>query len=193
MQQAIALVQPSGQPGRPCADTPGDACAVAGQVRGQGTLGAGGMNWSLTATIPPGATPGTVPVAVLSTTRGLEGFACSPVTVGATTVTCTGTTLGPALQGSTVTVVFTPGVAATGTVTGLGGRLAPPPPIILPPPPPAQLVPVPPVPGAALPTAPGSLVEVPVIPEADSLGLLAGGLIAVGVLVGLRAVRRRVG
>ena len=41
---------------------------------------------------------------------------------GTTTVACTGTTAGNALQGSTVTVVFAPGVVSVGTINGPGGR-----------------------------------------------------------------------
>jgi hypothetical protein len=58
--------------------------------------------------------------------------------------------------------------------------LSPPPPPLLPPPPPA-----PPVAAAA--AAPG----VPVIPEADSLFLVLGGLSALGGFTGLRSLRRR--
>jgi len=59
--------------------------------------------------------------------------------------------------------------------------LPPPPPVVLPPPAlaPPPLLPAPAIAGAPLP-------EVPVIPEADSLLLLAGGLAALGTLAGYR-------
>jgi hypothetical protein len=42
------------------------------------------------------------------------------VAAGAATVVCNGATTGNALWGSTVTVVFAPGVVTTGVVTGPG-------------------------------------------------------------------------
>ena len=39
--------------------------------------------------------------------------------------------------------------------------------------------------------APAGFPEVPVIPEADSVFLVVGGLVALGALVGLRSLRRR--
>jgi LPXTG-motif cell wall-anchored protein len=38
---------------------------------------------------------------------------------------------------------------------------------------------------------PQAMPETPVIPETNSMILLAGGLLALGALVGLRRVRRR--
>ena len=96
--------------------------------------------------------------------------------------------------------------------------LPPPPPLIVAPPPPQLIVaPPPPPPLLALPrasaaaccpppaavccpppaavccppAAPAAFPAVPIIPEADSLALLAGGLVALGALVGLRTLRRR--
>jgi CSLREA domain-containing protein len=194
--QAIAQVAPSGQPGMPCADTPGQACQAAGAVHGAGTVAAS-MTWSLQATV----TAGTVPVAVFSTTAGLQGFPCAPVTVGAAAVNCVGVTAGNALQGSVVTVVFGPGVTTVGTVTGPGPRaklgtlsglgatpLPPPPPILLPPPPP-PLVPLPTAPFSGTPRG-APPPEIPVVPEADSLLLIGASLAA---LAGLAALRRRRG
>jgi uncharacterized repeat protein (TIGR01451 family) len=56
------------------------------------------------------------------------------------------------------------------------------------PPPPAPLIPVPP---SAVQGAVAPVPEVPVIPEADSLLLLGGGLVLGGILAALRARRRR--
>lgn len=186
IQQALAQVPPSGLPGVPCAGAPGAACTVEGSVSGQGVVVAS-MRWTLTVTVPAGVAPGTAPVAVFTTTAGAEGFACSPVVAGAATVTCTGTTAGNALQGSTVTVVFGTGLTATGRVA-LGAGGAPPVPVapLLPPHPPALAPPPPLVPIALVPPsrgAPGGYPEVPVVPEADSVALLGIGLAAVAALV----------
>ncbi|HEY7064421.1 MAG TPA: hypothetical protein VII06_23285 [Chloroflexota bacterium] len=200
-QQALALVAPSGQPGVPCAVTPGDTCTVTGVVTGTGRV-TSSMLWNLTVTVPAAVGAGIIPVAVFSTTSGLEAIVCAPVIAGVTTVTCSGTTVGNALQGSTVTVVFAVGIVATGTVTGPGAAtlvlpplpLLPPPVALLPPPPPPLLPPPPPGPtGMALaqPIAGGRFAgEVPIVPEADSVLLVIGGLAALGLVAGLRARRR---
>jgi len=52
----------------------------------------------------------TLAIAVFSTTAGLETIPCSAVAPGQATVSCTGTTTGTALLGSTVSVVFAPGL-----------------------------------------------------------------------------------
>jgi hypothetical protein len=57
--------------------------------------------------------------------------------------------------------------------------LAPPPPIVLPPPPPPLLVPLP-APSLAGPAAATDAPELPVIPEAPSLGLLLASLALLG-------------
>ncbi len=64
--------------------------------------------------------------------------------------------------------------------------LPPPPPPLLPPP----LLPPPGPMGALAPPPRAAMPEVPVIPEADSLWLLVGGLVALGGLVGYRRRRR---
>jgi hypothetical protein len=74
------------------------------------------------------------------------------------------------------------------------------PPLLPPPPPPLLPPPAPPL-AACPPGCPPTQVtpqqpmmqfpEVPVIPEADSLALLVGGLAALGILAGWRARRRR--
>jgi hypothetical protein len=67
---------------------------------------------------------------------------------------------------------------------------APPAPLLYPAPlaPPLALVPLPP---AMAWGGPGPAAEVPIIPEADTLVLLGGGLAGLGALVGLRARRSR--
>jgi hypothetical protein len=193
--QALAQVAPSGQQGAACADQPGQACQARGGVNGSGAV-VGSMRWTLTATVPPGVAPGTVSVAVFSTTAGLQGFPCAAVVAGVVTVVCNGITAANALQGSVVTVVFAPGVVAVGTVTGPGAGaglaglgvagvlpLLPPPPPILLPPPPSPLIAIPP--GAPRPAA--GPAEVPIIPEADTAALLLAGLL---VTIGARCWRR---
>ncbi len=186
--QAIALVPPSGQPGQPCAIGVGQACPVAGVVNGNGAV-TGSMRWALTVPVPAGVAAGVVPVAVLSTTQGLQGFPCAPIVAGAGTVACVGTTAGNALAGSTATVVLAPGVTAVGIVNGtIAAPLLPPPPIVLPPPP-SPLIPAPPAPFAAAAQAPG----VPVVPEAGTLPLLGGALFALGGVWLARGRRRNAG
>jgi hypothetical protein len=199
VQQAISLVRVSGQQSTPCASQVGQTCQVGGAVRGSGTV-VGSMTWNLTATTPPGVAPGTIAVAVFSTTAGLQGFSCAPLAAGGAMVSCVGTTAANALQSSVVTVVFAPGVMAVGTVSGPGGGatagnpggiltlpLLPPPLPLLPPAPLPLLVP-PPVAdrqGAA------PRLEVPVIPEGDSLALLLTGLIVIFGGAAMRQHRRR--
>jgi hypothetical protein len=193
--QAIAQVQGTfgltGQATVPSADTPGEQVTVSGSVSGTGRV-LGSMAWMLTAPVPAGVAPGTVPVAVVATTAGLQGFLCAPVAAGVGTVSCVGTTAANALQGSTVVVVFGPGLIATGSVTGPGPRaaqalLALP---LLPPPPPLLLPPLPP---PVLPMGPpfwAAPAEVPVIPEAESGWLVLAGL---GALLGVARLWRRAG
>ncbi len=175
----------------------GQTCTVSGAVSGTLTP-TGSMSFTLTATVPDGLGAGITPVAVFSTDAGLQAVACAAPAAGAggTTSTCTGTIAGNALQGSTVALCFT---AATpcllGTVRGPGaGRaavvVAANPPPLLPPPPPVFLPPpaplLPPPPQRAGPGAPAA-AEVPIIPEAESLVLVALGLGALGGV----ALRRR--
>jgi hypothetical protein len=213
-QQAIAQAQAvagfvSGTTGQPCATQVGQTCQGTGN--GLNVVGnvTGSMRWTVTATLPaaPPAGAGT-PFFVITTTVGLEAVPCTPAPAAApapgTVVTCTATTVGNALQGAAAVLVF-PGVGAAAgpavgpaIVTGPGApaavvpaaAIAPPP---LPPPPPPLLPPPPPL----LPPPPftmGSgmmpMPEVPVIPEADTLPLLLGGLAALGALAGWRTRRR---
>jgi hypothetical protein len=67
--------------------------------------------------------------------------------------------------------------------------LPPPPPIVLPPPPPPALIPLPPFSPVTAPFA-SAPPEVPIIPEADTALLLAGGLAAPGGWLASRKLRR---
>ncbi len=90
--------------------------------------------------------------------------------------------------GQTTTVTFINDPAVTVIPNNL--PLLPPPPLqFVPPPPPPLLPPPPPAPPTGRAMAPPG--GVPVIPEADSLFLVIGGLVALGGLVGLRSLRRR--
>jgi hypothetical protein len=165
LAQAIASVTATGQQNTPCANRAGQTCQAAGGVNGPGSV-TGSMRWTLTANVPVGVAPGIVPVAVFSTTQGIQGFPCAPVVAGVTTVACSGTTAGNALQGSTVTVVFAPGVTSTGTITGPGAAavvipVLPPPPPPPPLPPPPLLLPPPPFAGQG-----GMGMEMPARPTA---------------------------
>jgi hypothetical protein len=159
--------------GLPCAVVPGQQCQVV-PIGATGPAGSATVSGSMSVTlsIPAGVVPaGTVANAFFATTAGVENVACAPAAAGVVT-RCVGNLLGNAIDGSAVRV-FAGGVqVATGRVIGPG---APP---LLPPPPPL-LLPLPPFAGPAQP-------EVPVIPEADSLILLAGGLAALGVLLARR-------
>src|SRR5579884_640101 len=187
----------------------GQTCTVTGAVTGTLTR-TGSMSFTLTATVPAGLIAGITPVAVFSTDLGIQAVACAAPAAGAggTSHTCTGTITGNALQGSTVALCFTATTTCLlGTVTGPGPvivpnnlPLLPPPPLqLLPPPPPPLPLPLPPLPPppAALappvaPIAPAALPGVPVVPEADSILLLLGGMAAVAGVAALRR-RRRIG
>jgi hypothetical protein len=170
VSQAISRVGVSGQAGVPAASLRGQTVRVTGQVQGTGTV-TSSMSWNLTATVPAGVAAGSIPVAVISTTQGLQGFTCAAVTAGATTVTCTGTTAGNALAGSTVTVVFPNGATVTGTIISAQNEILPPLPLLppppvppLPPPPPPPLLPPPPpappmAPGMTAPSMPGAAAQ----------------------------------
>jgi hypothetical protein len=79
--------------------------------------------------------------------------------------------------------------SVAGTVIPIGPPPIPPLPILPPPPPPPPLLPPPPMAPPSMARAP--MPEVPVIPEADSLLLLVGGLAALGGLAAFRVARRR--
>jgi len=125
----------------------------------------------------------------------------APIAPGAP-ATVSGSVSGTPTVGGLVTVSLTSpatGTVAQGPLT-CGGvapvpplplppvpPLPPPPGPPLPPPPPPGLVPPPPLAGPSAVRPPG----VPVIPEADSVFLLAGGLALVGLIAAVRTVRRR--
>ncbi len=180
----------------------------------------GSGTYNVTATGPANTIPSSVPAIFLPTTIGVEGFftTCTAVPAAAPfTTTCAGNTVGDVLQGGVIVVRF---ATATGPfdVRGIAagpGLLVP----LPPPPPPAGLPPavpqvaipaVPRPPVQFIPSAPAPLLppmspvaplqaggpparfpEIPVIPEADSVLLLLGGLAAIGALAAIR--RRRHG
>jgi hypothetical protein len=106
---------------------------------------------------------------------------------------------GGTLSGNTATATITANTTTTLTFINTPSTviipnqlpILPPPPLQFIPPPPPPLLPPPPPPPAAGARAPAGFPEVPVIPEADSLFLVVGGLVALGGLVGLRSLRRR--
>jgi hypothetical protein len=179
----------------------------------------GSGTYNVTATGPANTIPGSVPAIFLPTTIGVEGFftTCTAVPAAAPfTTTCAGNTVGDVLQGGVIVVRFatTTGPFDVRGIAAGPGLLVP----LPPPPPPAGLppavpqvaipaVPRPPVqfipsaPAPLLPpmspvaplqagAAPARFPEIPVIPEADSVLLLLGGLAAIGALA---AIRRRHG
>jgi CSLREA domain-containing protein len=141
-------------------------------------------------TVPAGQTG---PVCAVGVTVAAGTVAVSEVVpVGFTLASVTGGTL----SGTTATATIT--ARQTTTLTFINDPtvilppppppLLPPPPVqFLPPPPPPLLPPPPPAPASGA-RAPASFPEVPVIPETDSVALLALGLAAIG---GLAILRRR--
>lgn len=202
----------SGQAGVPAASAIGQIVTVRGAVSGTFRV-VGSMSYTLLATGPAGTVVGGIPAVFIPTTAGVESVACGAVSVALQT-TCTGTTSGNVLQGATITVrialagggtanvvgvasgpgpgtAAAPGAPAGAPGLGLGLTVAPPAPPLLPALPAASLPPAPlpllPPPPLALAGAPPLPAEVPLIPEADSAGLLAAGL---GLVGGLAALRR---
>ena len=211
--QGLGLTPGSGQ----CAPVGGACTGNAPNLQVRGTV-ISSMNWTVTATLPLAPASGAgQPIFVVTTTAGREAVPCGPVLPVAPApgaqVSCAATTTGHALLGAASFLIFAgmggapgpaagpalitgPGVAAASptvppAVAGLP-VLSPPPPIILPPPP-LPLIPAPPqaIAPVGLPTALGPAPEVPIIPEADSLVLLAGGLAGLVATALLRARRRR--
>jgi hypothetical protein len=209
-----------GQQGVPCTAQSGGYCQASGGVSGVWSKAAGGrFSFTATgpSTSAPSGVPA-IFLPTTRGLEAYACLPLPPF--APFTVTCTGTTTGDVLQGAAITIRFpiagggaadvvgiisapavaTPGVSPPAPVPPL--PLPPPPPIVLPPPPilpppPVTLPPPPllaPLPALPAPVAPAATLpgfaEVPVIPEADSLLLLAGGLGVVG-LVGWRAGRRR--
>jgi hypothetical protein len=212
---ALPVLQAGGFTGvatNQCATRIGQTCQVTGAITGTATI-TGSATWNLTvAAAPAGALAAVAPVAfVLTTTNAVapgEGpFPCAvlPAVGGATT--CNFVSAGNPLTGNTVAVCFATAAAPVcvfGTVTAAIGNninnpiilpnlpILPPPPLeFIPPPPPPLLPPPPPAPMGAMAPARAAFPDVPVIPEADSLFLVVGGLVALGGLVGYRSLRRR--
>jgi phospholipase C len=187
---AVALTPTSTPPtssrvaGVACAASIRGTCTVSGGVTGTLTK-IGSMSYTLTATGPPNAAVGRSPTVFIPTTRAVESAICAPVGAGAQT-TCSGVTVGDALQNAVITVRFSLTSGATVDVvevaTGPGPQrtamappvapaiapaapsgqpgvlpLLPPPFLALPPPPGVPLLPTPPFAAAAAPPA-----EVPV-------------------------------
>jgi hypothetical protein len=117
----------SGQAGVPCTGRIGGVCTASGGVTGTLTK-TGSMTFSLTATGPPNAAVGRSPTVFIPTTRSVETATCALALTGAQT-TCTGTTVGDALQNAVVTVRFTLVTGATvdvaGVVAGPGPQVTP--------------------------------------------------------------------
>ena len=122
----------TGTGGAPCVVVVGQSCTVAGALSGS-LLRTGSTRFTLTGAVPAGLIARLTPVAVFSTDGGIQAVACAAPTAGTggTTLTCTGTIAGNALQGSTVALCFT---AATPCLLGTvsGQALAAPPPLLLP-------------------------------------------------------------
>jgi hypothetical protein len=174
---------------------------------GFGNPGLGGVNpLQLQANTFTFTTSPVVTIPAITVPAGTTTAVCAPgVTISAGTVTITEnvpagfvltSVTGGTLSGNSATATVTAGQTTTVTfvndpaVTVIQNNLPLPPPLLPPPPPPPLLPPPPPGPpmGPQQMAPPGG---VPVIPEADSLFLVVGGLVALGGLVGLRSLRRR--
>jgi hypothetical protein len=161
----------------------------------EGALGLGAISGAGTVPAPAARAPLASAVAAQAAEDGPEaetpsawlepgqgGVEWSPA--GAGTADVTGTVMGPgAAPGVVPAAVPGPAVAAP-----LVLPLLPPPPPMLPP----ALPPMPPLARPPFAAAAGPAPEVPVIPEADSVALLAVGLAALGALARWRR-RRLVG
>jgi MYXO-CTERM domain-containing protein len=111
------------------------------------------------------------------------GFVLTSVSGG----TLTGNTATATIRvGQTTTVTFTNDPTAVLVIPNSPALPPPPPFLFLPPPPPPLL---PPPPAAPIGAAQAAFPEVPVVPEADGLGLLVAGLLGLGAVAGWR--RRR--
>ncbi|HLH21414.1 MAG TPA: CHRD domain-containing protein [Chloroflexota bacterium] len=106
------------------------------------------------------------------------------------TATATATATTPATPTTPATTIPTATAMPAAVLLPNLGVVPPPPLPFLPPPPPPLLPPPPPAPTGPVAPARGAFPEVPVIPEAGSLGLLSSGLAA---LAGLLVLRRRRG
>jgi hypothetical protein len=170
-----------------------------------GDLGLGLQGLTVTFTTPPGGPA----IPAITLPPGQLGPVCAAgVTLAAGTVAVTevvpaGFTLqsvtGGTLAGNTATATITAGQTTTLTFINVPSNIIIPPPPLLPPPPlqflpppPPPLLPPPPIGGPPLGgfPPPDNQFAVPIVPEADTLALLLGGLGALGLLGRWRARRR---
>jgi hypothetical protein len=178
--------------------TPSSGSGVTAQVN---ILPGGQLN-----AIVNGLVPGQVPILSVQTSAGLQTITgvASGTGPGLGTAIINGTLSGSVSQGAVISLTANNPLGsvvqtlASGTVFCTNNVPLPPPflpqpPLeFIPPPPPPLLPPPPPRPLMGPPMAAAAAMPgVPVIPEADSLFLLAGGLVALGSLVALRSLRRR--
>ena len=186
----------------------GPACTVAGfaglvpvggtAVSGPVNVTSIGSTFTVVGTLS-GLLPGQTATLSIPTdgggTQSIIGPAAGTVPIGAP-ITITGMLTAPPVAGGLVTVTASNpngGASVTAAQGPLQCQNVPPPPL---PPPPALPPPPPPPPPlppwTVVPAAvPGAFPAIPVIPEADSLVLLGGGLVTLGALAGLRLLRRR--
>jgi hypothetical protein len=187
---------PCGPSGSALLAPAGPAPIGLGPVTGQVNVLITGTSTAVNAIIN-GLLPGQRPTLSLQTTAGaqqLVGTPPVPTPPGGPTL-LNGTVAGIAVPGSLVTVSVTgpagaPVLVAQGPLVCAGG--APPPAPLAPPPPLAlDFVPPPPPPPPPPPLA-REFPAIPIIPEADTLALVLGGLlVGGGVLVGRRLWARR--
>jgi hypothetical protein len=209
-QPVLAGLGFTGNAANPCGIRIGTNCIITGGATGNATI-ISSATWTLNvAAAPAGALAGVAPVAFALTTTNTvnpgEGpFPCTALAAVGAATTCTFTTVGNPLVGLTVAVCFATAAAPAcvlGSVAAGAGAavplvlpnlpILPPPPLeFIPPPPPPLLPPPPPAPTGAMAAPRAAFPDVPVIPEADSLFLVIGGLVALGGLVGYRRLRRR--
>jgi hypothetical protein len=118
-----------------------------------------------------------------------------PAAAGALPLCVVGSVTGPGAVLPIVPPIAPPIVPPAALIPAFQGAappLLPPPPLqFIPPPPPPLLPPPPPAPMGAMAAPRGAFPDVPVIPEADSLLLLVGGLLGLGGLAGYRTWRGR--
>jgi hypothetical protein len=107
----------SGQLGVPCTTVIGATCTVTPQLAGFLRV-TGSMSYTVTATGPSGTVVGGIPAIFIPTTTGVEAYACGTVTAQLQT-TCSGNTVGNALQLGVVRVRFPLTGGGTADVTGV--------------------------------------------------------------------------
>jgi hypothetical protein len=183
--------------------TPTGTLVICKQIQGLNpSLGLGGVNPGGSTVTFTTATGGpTIPSITVAAGQGgpvcAAGMTVAAGPVAITEVVPPGFTLqsvtGGTLAGNTATATIT--ARQTTTLTFVNVPIT----VIIPgsplqllqliPPPPPALLPPPPAPAASA-RAPAAFPEVPVIPEADSLGLVTMGMLAFGAILALRSRRR---